>query len=88
MALLKSKGTSSSSFTHQSKDFDVFLSLRGEDNRYRFTCHLHRALVQNGVNTFMDDSLQLGEEISVELLKTIKKKISEVRVEVDPWTEI
>ena len=79
---------SPSSFTHQPKNFDVFLSFRGEDTRYGFTCHLYRALVQNGFNTFMDDNLRLGEEISMELLKTIKKKNSEVRVEVDPWTEI
>ena len=57
MALLKSNGASSSSFNHQSKDFDIFLSFRSENTRYGFTCHLYYALVQNGVNTFMDDNL-------------------------------
>ena len=76
MALLKSNGTSSSSFNHQSKDFDIFLSFRSENTHYGFTCHLYYALVQNGVNTFMDDNLWLEEEISMELLKTIKKKNS------------
>ena len=72
MALVTSKGVSSSSFTHQSKKFDVFLSFRGEDTRLGFIGHLYKALCQQGINTFIDDSLQRGEEISVSLLKIIE----------------
>ncbi|XP_050243019.1 disease resistance protein RUN1-like isoform X8 [Quercus robur] len=53
-------------------DYDVFLSFRGEDTRNGFTGHLHRALVDNGFKTFIDDELPRGEQISAELLKAIK----------------
>ena len=76
MAFLTNKGgssSSSSSFsssTHQS--YDIFLSFRGEDTRYGFTSHLHKALCDKGFNTFIDDNLHRGEEISFELLKAIE----------------
>ena len=63
---------SSSSFTHQPKTFDVFLSFRGEDTRYDFISHLHETLRQRGIHTFIDKYLPKGEEISGELLKTIE----------------
>ena len=63
---------SSSSFTHQPKTFDVFLSFRGEDTRYGFISHLHETLRQRGIHTFIDKYLPKGEEISGELLKTIE----------------
>ena len=72
MALVTREGASSSSFTHQSKKFDVFLSFRGEDTRLGFIGHLYKTLCQRGINTFIDDSLQRGEEISASLLKTIE----------------
>ena len=72
MALVACKGASSSSFTHQLKKFDVFLSFRGEDIRFGFISHLYNALCQRGINTFIDDNLQRGEEISVGLLKVIE----------------
>ena len=72
MALVTREGASSSSFTHQSKKFDVFLSFRGEDTRLGFTGHLYKTLCQRGINTFIDDSLQRGEEISASLLKIIE----------------
>ncbi|PRQ38435.1 putative TIR domain, P-loop containing nucleoside triphosphate hydrolase [Rosa chinensis] len=57
--------------------YDVFLSFRGEDTRNNFTGHLCRALRQNGINTFMDDQLKRGEEISPALLQAIEEsKIS------------
>ena len=68
-----SSSSSSSSFsssTHQ--NYDVFLSFRGEDTRYGFTSHLHKALCDQGFNTFIDDNLKRGEQISIELLKTIE----------------
>ena len=72
MALIPSEGVSSSSFTHQPKKFDVFLSFRGEDTRLGFIGHLYNALCQCGINTFIDDNLQRGEEISARLLKIIE----------------
>ncbi|KAL4631838.1 hypothetical protein ACB092_04G006400 [Castanea dentata] len=72
MALVTYKGASSSSFTRQPKKFDVFLSFRGEDTRLGFIGHLYNALCQRGINTFIDNNLQRGEEISVGLLKVIE----------------
>ena len=63
---------SSSSLTHQSKNFDVFLSFRGEDTRHGFVSHLYTALYQRGIYTFIDNDLPRGEEISIKLLKTIE----------------
>ena len=76
MAFLTNEGASSSSSTHQ-ENYDVFLSFRGEDTRYNFTCHLYKALCDNGFNTFIDHNLPKGEEISMELLNAIElSKIS------------
>ncbi|XP_050274289.1 disease resistance protein RUN1-like [Quercus robur] len=72
MALVTCKEASSSSFTHQPKKFDVFLSFRGEDTRLGFVGHLYNALCQRGINTFIDNNLQRGEEISVGLFKVIE----------------
>ena len=74
MVILTDVGASSSSsstFTHR-LDYNVFLSFRGEDTRNNFTSHLYKALCDKGINTFMDDSLQKGEEISMELVKAIE----------------
>ncbi|XP_030946038.1 disease resistance protein RML1A-like [Quercus lobata] len=81
MAFLTNKGASSSSFsssTHQSHD--IFLSFRGEDTRHGFTSHLHKALCDQGFNIFIDDNLQRGEEISIELLKAIESSIVSIVV--------
>ena len=76
MALLTNKRASSSSFTQRSK-YDVFLSFRGEDTRNGFTSNLNGILRHNGINTFMDDELQRGEKISIELFEAIESsKIS------------
>ena len=78
MALVTSKGgsfsssSSSSSFTHQLENFDVFLSFRGEDTRLGFISHLYSALCQQGIKTFIDNNLERGEEISTGLLKIIE----------------
>ncbi|XP_061990444.1 disease resistance protein RPV1-like isoform X2 [Rosa rugosa] len=57
--------------------YHVFLSFRGEDTRNNFTGHLCSALRQMGINTFMDDQLRRGEEISTALLEAIEEsKIS------------
>ena len=70
MALQINDGASSSS-TPQFI-YDVFLSFRGEDTRYNFTGHLHQALCDKSFNTFIDNDLQRGEEISTKLLKAIE----------------
>ena len=71
---------SSSSSTHQPKNFDVFLSFRGEDTRRGFISHLHDALCRIGIYTFIDYDLPRGEEISVELLKTIENSTMSIIV--------
>uniref|UniRef100_A0A7N2N4G5 TIR domain-containing protein n=1 Tax=Quercus lobata TaxID=97700 RepID=A0A7N2N4G5_QUELO len=81
MAFQTNKGatssfSSSSSFSATSStthrwSYDVFLSFRGEDTRNGFTSHLHKTLCDKGFNTFIDNNLQRGGEISIELLKTI-----------------
>ena len=71
MAFLTNKRASSSSIAHQYK-YDVFLSFRGEDTRMDFTSHLNGILKLKGFHTFIDDELPRGEEISTELLETIR----------------
>ncbi|PRQ33604.1 putative TIR domain-containing protein [Rosa chinensis] len=75
MAIQLSASSSFSSvpFSTRSYTHDVFLSFRGEDTRYNFIGHLHRNLVQRGINTFIDDhDLPRGEEISEALLRSIE----------------
>ena len=62
----------SSSSTHQWK-YDVFISFRREDTCKIFTDHLYTTLCQNGINTFMDDKLRRGEQISPVLLNAIEE---------------
>ena len=71
---------SSSSLTHQSKNFDVFLSFRGEDTRHGFVSHLYTALYQRGIYTFIDNDLPRGEEISIKFLKTIENSTMSIIV--------
>ena len=71
---------SSSSSTRQPKNFEVFLSFRGEDTRHGFVSHLYTALCQRGIDTFIDNDLPRGEEISVELFKTIENSIMSIIV--------
>ncbi|KAF5469455.1 hypothetical protein F2P56_013529 [Juglans regia] len=51
---------------------DVFLSFRGEDVRHNFISHLYHALDQRGINTYIDNNLERGEEISPALFKAIE----------------
>lgn len=61
-----------SSSTSQ-KDYDVFLSFRGTDTRHNIVSHLHKALVDNGIRTFIDDrDLEDGNIISDQLVKAIQ----------------
>jgi hypothetical protein len=67
-----SPSSSSSSFTRQ-WTYDVFFSFRGEDFPNNFTTHLYTALVQNGINTYIDNDLKRGENISPALYKAIEE---------------
>ena len=75
----KEELTSSSSSTRQ-WSHDIFLSFRGEDTRYGFTGHLYTALCNYGLNTFLDNNLERGEEISKELFKTIEMSMISIVV--------
>ena len=71
MVFLTNEGASSSSSTPR-WDYDVFLSFQGEDTRNNFISHLYKALCDQGFDTFIDNDLQKGEEISMDLLKVIE----------------
>ncbi len=63
----------SSCFTHRRKSFDVFLSFRGVDTRHGFVSHLFHSLHENGLNTFIDTDVPLGESILVVFLGAIER---------------
>jgi hypothetical protein len=55
------------------KNYDVFVTFRGEDTRYNITDFLFNALEDKGVNVFRDDTnLPKGESIGPELLRAIE----------------
>ncbi|XP_027348144.1 TMV resistance protein N-like [Abrus precatorius] len=54
------------------KRYDVFISFRGEDTRSGFTSHLRDALIRKQIQTYMDDRLNKGDEISAALFKAIE----------------
>ncbi|KAG6628087.1 hypothetical protein CIPAW_15G176300 [Carya illinoinensis] len=66
--------SSSSSSTITSRwYYDIFLSFRGKDTHNTFIAHLHHALLQNGIHTYIDeDELKRGNEISPVLLQDIE----------------
>ncbi|KAG7944402.1 hypothetical protein I3843_15G099900 [Carya illinoinensis] len=66
-----SSSLSSSSFIHP-WTHDVFLSFRGKDVHQKFISHLYHALYKRGINTYIDDELERGEEISQALFQTIE----------------
>ncbi|KAB2634145.1 TMV resistance protein N-like [Pyrus ussuriensis x Pyrus communis] len=64
---------SSSSLSTLPRRHDVFLSFRGEDTRFTITELLYNALSSKGINTYMDQQLQRGEEIAPALFKAIEE---------------
>ncbi|PON46057.1 TIR-NBS-LRR-like protein [Trema orientale] len=54
------------------KKYEVFISFRGEDTRKNFTTHLHTALLQEKIETYIDDRLVRGDEIWPSLEDAIK----------------
>ncbi|RXI06313.1 hypothetical protein DVH24_018355 [Malus domestica] len=64
---------SSSSLSTLPRRYDVFLSFRGEDTRFTITELLYHALSGKGINTYMDQQLQRGEEIAPALFEAIEE---------------
>ncbi|CAI9269413.1 unnamed protein product [Lactuca saligna] len=53
--------------------YDVFLSFRGVDTHHSFTDHLHKALIDANITTFLDDEeIETGEDLKPELESAIK----------------
>ncbi|KAK8464700.1 hypothetical protein PHAVU_010G061333 [Phaseolus vulgaris] len=62
-----------SSSSHATHIYDVFVSFRGEDTRNSFTGFLFGHLCTKGINVFKDDEdLKKGESIAPELLQAIQ----------------
>ncbi|KAK9058318.1 hypothetical protein SSX86_023159 [Deinandra increscens subsp. villosa] len=83
MVILSEVGEASSSSSSPTYDhkYDVFLSFRGIDTRLNFTNHLHKALVDANLATFLDDEeIQTGEFLKPELENAIKASRASVIV--------
>ena len=50
------------------KQYDVFISFRGEDTRRNFTSHLLAALQQNQIRAYIDNQTEKGKEVWPELV--------------------
>lgn len=78
MAIIKELKEETTSSDH---GYEVFLCFRGEDTRLGFTDHLHKALVEADINTFLDDeSIETGEDLKPELERAIKQSRAAVIV--------
>ena len=62
------QASSSSSFQHL-WNYDVCLGFRGRDTRTNFTAYLLKALCEKGVDVFIDERLEKGEEIGPALFR-------------------
>ncbi|KAL5541338.1 hypothetical protein UlMin_044598, partial [Ulmus minor] len=72
---------SSSSSSKPSWKYDVFISFRGEDTRWKFISHLHAAFCRAKIKTYIDEEdLQRGDEISPALMKAIEESNTAVVV--------
>jgi len=60
------------SSSRNNKKYDVFVSFRGEDTRDNFTSHLYSSLSRQNIQTFIDDQLNRGDEISESLVNAIE----------------
>ncbi|XP_044497634.1 TMV resistance protein N-like [Mangifera indica] len=69
---MATSSSSSVSSTNLQAKHHVFLNFRGPNSRHSFTSHLHEALRQKKIITFIDDKLKLGDEISRSLLNAIE----------------
>ncbi|KAG6627882.1 hypothetical protein CIPAW_15G160700 [Carya illinoinensis] len=83
-----SSSSSPSSFPFiRVENYDVFLSFRGEDVRDNFISHLHKALVEKRINTYIDYNLERGEEISPALFKAIEGSMISIIVLSENYAE-
>jgi len=73
MASSSSSSSSSHAASVPLKKYDVFISFRGEDTRVGFTSHLHAALCRSKLHTYIDNRIEKGNEVWVELVKAIKQ---------------
>lgn len=65
--------TAPSTLSESPRQYEVFLSFRGEDTRYGFTDHLYEALVDQGIDAYRDEEqLETGKPISLKLLSAIE----------------
>ncbi|KAJ4723837.1 putative disease resistance protein (TIR-NBS-LRR class) [Melia azedarach] len=80
MAASSSSSSSSLLVKIPQPKYDVFLSFRGEDTRDNFVSHLYAALHRKQIQTFIDNQLIRGDEISNSLLSTIESSIMSVIV--------
>ncbi|XP_037493773.1 disease resistance protein RPV1 isoform X2 [Jatropha curcas] len=64
---------SSSSTSSQLKNQEVFINFRGKDIRDGFLSFLFESLKQKGIDTFKDENLQKGAEITPALKRTIQE---------------
>lgn len=75
-----SEASSSSSSTRDYK-YDVFLSFRGLDTRRNFIDHLHKALIEANVTTFLDEEeIETGLYLKPELVSGIKASRASILV--------
>ncbi|RZC19145.1 hypothetical protein D0Y65_006105 [Glycine soja] len=74
-------------YQEDNRNYDVFLSFRGEDTRASFTSHLYTALHNEGIFVFKDDeTLPRGNKISPSLRGEMKLA-HEINLLVKHWRE-
>ncbi|CAG7881620.1 unnamed protein product [Brassica rapa] len=64
------------SSSSSSAEFDVFLSFRGADTRNNFTGHLQEKLLGKGIDSFIDDRLRRGDDITALFDRIEQSKIA------------
>jgi len=48
---------------NSNKKYDVFINFRGEDTRKTFTADLHKALLKENIDTYIDYNLKRGDDV-------------------------
>ncbi|XP_050874266.1 disease resistance protein RUN1 isoform X2 [Lathyrus oleraceus] len=82
------KSTSLYSNSNEQWIYDVFINFRGEDTRKNFVSHLHAALANLGVNTFLDsDNLLKEKELRDKLVGAIESSHISIVVFSENYTE-
>lgn len=82
------KSTSLYSNSNEQWIYDVFINFRGEDTRKNFVSHLHAALSNLGVNTFLDsDNLLKEKELRDKLVGAIESSHISIVVFSENYTQ-